>query len=131
MDNKRFRFAGGSGNAGRGNKWKNAGFIALIILFGLIIWSAFNQPSTLKTVPFSQVISDANSGKVQQITVSNDNLEITLKGQEKPTEKSAKEPGSSIYEQWLQQGKVVLINKPTSSGANGFCGQLAIGILPV
>lgn len=132
MDRKQFRLAGGgpSGN-NRFNKWKNAGFIALIILFGLIIWSAFNQPSQLKTVPFSQVVSEANSGKIQKITIEGNNLEITRKGDSEPTQKSVKEPDSSIYEQGLEQGKVELINKPESGGTNSIWGQLLISVLPV
>jgi cell division protease FtsH len=131
MDRKQFRLAGGKGTDGRGSKWKNAGFMALLVLFGLIIWAAFNQPSTLKTIPFSQVISEANGGKVQKITVSGDNLLITPKGQPQPTEKSLKEPGSSIYEQGLQQGKVTLENKPQSGGTSGIWGQLLVSVLPV
>lgn len=131
MDRKQFRLGGGAGSDGRGSRWKNAGFIALIVLFGLVIWAAFNQPSQLKTVPFSQVISEANKGHVQQITVNGDNLEITPKGETQPTEKSVKEPGSSIYEQGLQQGKVVLINKPQSGGTNSIWGQLLVSVLPV
>ncbi|HSX17854.1 MAG TPA: ATP-dependent zinc metalloprotease FtsH [Candidatus Saccharimonadales bacterium] len=131
MDRKQFRLAGGAGGDGRGSRWKNAGFIALIVLFGLIIWAAFNQPSQLKVVPFSQVVQEANSGKIQQITVSGDNLEVTPKGETKATEKSIKEPGSSIYQQGLQQGKVVLVNKAASGGTNSIWGQLIISVLPV
>jgi cell division protease FtsH len=131
MDGKQFRMGGGSPKGGgRRNRFKNAGFIALIILFGLIIFAAFSQPSTLKQVPFSEVISESNSGKVQKITVSGEELEVTPKGQDKPTEKSFKEPGSSIYEQGLKQGKVELVNKPQSS-TNGVWLTLLANVLPV
>src|SRR5581483_3952685 len=131
MDRKQFRLGGRPGGDERRSKWKNAGFIALILLFGLIIWAAFNQPSEMKTVPFSQVVSDANSGKIQQIDVNGDQLQVTPKGESKPTEKSFKEPGSSIYEQGLKQGKVTLVNKPSSGGANSIWGQLIVSVLPV
>ncbi len=130
MERKPFRLKGSPG-PGRGNSFKNFGFIAILMLFGLIIYAAVNQPSQLKTIPFSQVISDANSGKIQRISVNGDNLEITPTGDSKPTEKSVKEPGSSIYEQGLQQGKVVLENKAQSGGTNSVWGQLLIGVLPV
>ncbi|MGA3150467.1 MAG: ATP-dependent zinc metalloprotease FtsH [Candidatus Saccharimonadales bacterium] len=130
MDGRnQFRLGGGSDDRRR-NNFKNVGFLALIILFGLIIFAAFNQPSQLKTVPFSQVISDANSGKTQQITVKGDELDITPKGQAKATEKSYKEDGSSIYQQGLQQGKVVLTNAPPSSSNSIWIGLLT-GVLPV
>jgi len=100
MDRKQFRLgSGGDNKDSNRSSFKNFGFIALVVLFGLIIYAAFNQPSQLKSVPFSQVISDANSGKIQQITVKGNELDITPKGQTKATEKSNKEDGSSIYQQ--------------------------------
>jgi cell division protease FtsH len=132
MDGKQFRLntsKGKGGGGGRRNRFKNAGFIALLVLFGLIIFAAFSQPSTLKTVPFSEVVNQANAGKIQKITVDGEKLEITPKGQSTPTEKSFKEQGSSIYEQGLNQGKVELVNKPQSSN-NGWVMILA-NVLPV
>jgi cell division protease FtsH len=131
MDGKQFKIGGGSPKGGsRKNRFKNAGFIALIILFGLIIFAAFSQPSTLKPVPFSQVVNEANNGKIQKITVNGDELEVTPKGDTKPTEKSFKEQGSSIYEQGLKQGKVELVNKPQSN--TGSIWAIILGnVLPV
>jgi len=134
MDKKPFRIGGGhGGNAGGSNNrnnFKNAGFIALIILFGLIVYAAFNQPSKLQQVSFSQAISDANSGKTKQIVVNGDELDITPVGKAAATEKTYKEPGSSIYEQGLKQGRVQLVNKPSSS-SNSIWGQLVVGVLPI
>src|SRR3990167_8263179 len=130
MDNKKqFRLGGGGGGEKR-NRFKNFGFLALLILFALVIYAAFNQPSKLKEVPFSQVVSESNSGNIQKIQVNGNELLITPKGQSKPTEKSFKEEGSSIYQQGLAQGKVEIVNKPGSSGGS-FWVQLAINLLPV
>src|SRR5436190_23029419 len=111
MDGKQFRLRGGSGSGGKGNRMKNSVFIALLVLFGLVIYAAFNQPSQLQSIAFSKDISDANGGKTAQIEVDGDTLKITPKNQTQPTEKSFKEPGSSIYEQGLKQGKVTVVNK--------------------
>src|SRR3990167_3408973 len=130
MDNKKqFRLSGGGGGEKR-NRFKNFGFLALLILFALVIYTAFNQPSQLKEVPFSQLVTEANSGNIQKIQVNGNELLITPKGQSKPTEKSFKEEGSSIYQQGLEQGKVEIVNKPGSSGGS-FWVQLAINLLPV
>jgi len=130
MDNKKqFRLSGGGGGEKR-NRFKNFGFLALLILFALVIYTAFNQPSQLKEVSFSQVVTEANSGNIQKIQVNGNELLITPKGQSKPTEKSFKEEGSSIYQQGLEQGKVEIVNKPGSSGGS-FWVQLAINLLPV
>ena len=93
MDNKKqFRLSGGGGGEKR-NRFKNFGFLALLILFALVIYTAFNQPSQLKEVPFSQLVTEANSGNIQKIQVNGNELLITPKGQSKPTEKSFKEEG--------------------------------------
>jgi cell division protease FtsH len=132
MDGKQFRLrsGGGSGGNNKRNRFKNAGFIALLILFGLIIFAAFNQPSNLKSVPFSQVVEQANNGDIKRIVVNGEELDVTPKGQDKPTEKSFKEPGSSIYEQGLKQGKVELVNKPQSDSGNFWVVVLG-NVLPV
>jgi cell division protease FtsH len=131
MDKKQFRLSGGSGpGKGRRSHFKNAGFIALLILFGLVVFTAFKPPSNLREVPFSQVVADANAGKVSSIVVSGNELQITPKGERSPTEKSFKEEGSSIYEQGLKQGKVSLTNRPQSNSGNIWVGLLT-GVLPV
>src|SRR4051812_20499271 len=125
MDRKQFRLSGDGGrNKGRRNHFKNAGFIALLILFALVVLAAFKQPTQLRDVPFSQVISDANHGRISQIVVSGDELLVTPKGAHAATEKTFKESGSSIYEQGLQQGKVSLTNKPQSNSGNIWVGLL-------
>ena len=129
MDRKQFRLGAGSGPNQRGNRFKSVGFIALIVLFGLITYAAFNQPSTLKEVPFSETISEANSGQLKRIEINGAELTITPQGEDHPTEKSYKEEGSSIYEQGLEQGKVEVINKPQSSDSLWL--GLLTGVLPV
>jgi cell division protease FtsH len=130
MNGKQFRINSPSGGGRKRKSFKNAGFLALLVLFGLIIFAAFSQPSNLKTIPFSQAINDANNGSVQKIIVNGDELLITPKGQSKPTEKSYKEPGSSIYEQGLKQGKIELSNKPQSNTGGVWVTVLA-NVLPV
>ncbi|HET9850153.1 MAG TPA: ATP-dependent zinc metalloprotease FtsH [Candidatus Saccharimonadales bacterium] len=131
MDRKQFRIRGSGGpGKGRRNNFKNAGFIALLILFGLVFYAAFSQSPSLKEVPFSQVISDANSGKISKIVVNGTELDVTPKGQKSATEKSYMEPNSSIYQQGLKQGKVTLVNKPQSSSGSIWITILA-NVLPV
>jgi cell division protease FtsH len=131
MDGKQFRIGGGGkSGSSKNNKFKNAGLIALLVLFVIVIFAAFNQPKHLTPVPFSQVIEDANNGKIKKIVVSGEELEITPSDQNNPTEKSFKEPGSSIYEQGLKQGKVELENKPQSNGDNVWV-QVLVNVLPV
>ncbi len=113
MDNKPFR---SNSTGGKGRKSiKNFGFVAFVILIGMIIFAAMGQPSTLKSVAFSDVVRRANAGQIQQITIQGNDLQITKKGEDKATEKSRKEPGSSIYEQGLTNRDVVVDVKSESS----------------
>jgi len=129
MDRKQFKLGGPGGN--RRSVFKNAGFVALLILIGLVVYSATGQPTKLNTISFSQVVKQANSGQIKQIVVNGNELDVTPAGQSQATEKSFKDPSSSIYEQGIQQGKVQVVNKPQSSGSNSVWGQLLIGVLPV
>ena len=101
MDKKPFKMSKGGLQPGGRRSFKNAGFIALLILFGLIIFAAVGQPSNLKETPYSDIIKRANNGEIKRITIKGNDLEITKKGEEKPSEHSRKEAGSSIYEQGL------------------------------
>ena len=129
MNKNQFRLKRSGGGDQKRNNFKNAGFVALLILFGLVVFAAFNQPSTLKDVPFSQIVNRANDGQIKRIVITGNELEITPKGQTKAIEKSRKETGSSIYEQGLEQGKVELVNKEEKT--SDLWVMLGVNILPV
>lgn len=129
MDRKPRR-PGGKQNTNR-KGMKNAGFVALLILFGLIIFAAYNQPSTLKEISATNAIADANKGKYSHIQVVGSNeLDITKKGDSKPTLKAYVDPNSSLKEQGLDASKVTVSYKSQSSGNSAWLG-LAGSIIPV
>jgi cell division protease FtsH len=110
---------------------KNAGFIALLILFGLIVFAAVNQPSTLKTVSATTAKNDTNAGKYSTIVVANNSeLTITPKGESKPTLRSFIDSNTSLKDQGFNTDKVNLSYKPASSGGSGWI-SLAGSIIPV
>ncbi len=129
MDKKPFRGTAGGGNSKK-KGFKNVGFFSLIILVALVVFATYSQPSNLSEVPFSEVISSANQGEIKQITIDGNDLEITKKGEDKPTQKSHKEPGSSIYEQGLTNRDVALSVKPQSSSGSTWA-NIGISILPI
>ncbi len=127
MDKKPFtKNQGGNGR----KSFKNFGFVALIILIGLVIFAALGQPTTLKDVAFSDVISRANAGEIKEIEIKGNDLTVIKKGEDKPTEKSHKEAGSSIYEQGLTNRDVTVDVKPESN-TSSIWFSLASGIIPV
>lgn len=106
---------------------KNAGFLALIVLFGLIVFAAYNQPSTLKEIPSTTAISEANSGKYKKIVVTGNELLITPKGQDRPTLRSFVDGNAGLKEQGLDTKKVAVTYKSESSSNSGllsFAGQV-------
>jgi cell division protease FtsH len=109
---------------------KNAGFVALLILFGLIIAAAYNQPSSLKEIPATQAIQDTNAGRYSSIVVSNNQLDITPKSQDHATLKSFVDANSSLKEQGFNTNKAAVTYKSTSS-SNSALISLAGSIIPV
>ncbi len=128
MDKKPFRVSNNKNNNKRGIK--NAVFFALIVLFGLIVFAVYSQPSSLKEVAFSDVINRANEGQIQRIEITGNELKITKNGEDKPSEVSHKEPGSSIYEQGLEN-RDVEVDVNAESQTAGLWISLASGIIPV
>lgn len=115
-------------------KWNNILRLSLfwaILVFSVLAIIAVTTPNDdLKNVPITEVIKRANEGKISKIEVQENDLKITPKGEEKPTEKSRKEAGSSLTEQGLQQGKAEVTVVPPSETGNTIW-NLAIIIIPV
>lgn len=130
MDKKPFRSANGGSPKKRGIK--NLGFVAMLLLLGLIIYAAIGQPNPLKKVPLTDVVQRANKGEISKITIKGTELEITKKGEDKPSERSTKEEGATIYEQGLNENVAGLTVDPQpGSGGGSLWVGLATSLLPV
>lgn len=110
--------------------YKSVGFIALLILFGLIVFAANGQSSSLKNIPLSQAVSESNSGKYSKIEVGGNELTITKKGDDQPSLKSFKDPNATLAEEGFATSKVeVSFKKEDGSGSS--LGDIALSLLPV
>lgn len=119
-------------NAGNRRGMKNAGFMALIILFGLVILAATNQPSTLKDIPVSTAIADANAGKYKHMLIEGDEVKITVDGQDKPSLKTVIDPNTSLKEQGFTIKKNnPVVERKSQNNANSGWISLASSIIPV
>jgi cell division protease FtsH len=115
MDKKPFRNnAGGAPKRG----FKNFGFIALVVLFGLVFFAAYSQPEELKEIPFSQAITEANEGQYQKIVVKGDTMEITKKGEDEATLTSNKDPEVGLKEEGMDTSKVELVYEDQAGGGS-------------
>jgi cell division protease FtsH len=118
------------GATNRNKGFKSAGFIILIVVFGLIFFATQGSSGGLKDVPLTTAIDDANSGKYSKIEVSGNELQITKKGDEKPTLKSFKDPEASLKDEGLNQSKVEVSYKSTSS-TGALLANVGLSLLPV
>ncbi len=128
MDKKPLRPNAKRQPGGRG--FKNFGFVALVVLVVLISYAAYRQPSTLKEIPLTQVIHQANDGQYKKIVVNGDELDITQKGQSKATLKSYKESNTTLKQEGVNYNKVEVSIKPPSSTGQ-IVSSLAINLIPV
>jgi cell division protease FtsH len=129
MDNKKsFRSSNSKGGNGR-RGFRNVGFVALLILFGLIIFAAYGQPSTTKTIPLTEAVSQSNQGKYSKIDVSGNELNITKKNEDQVSLKSYKDPNTSLKDEGFDTKKVAVSYKPVSNSS--LLENVAISLLPV
>lgn len=115
-----------TGNNQKRRGMKNAGFIALLILFGMIIFASYGNQPKLEEVPLSTVVQQANNGEYSKIVVKGSTLEITKKGEEKVTLKSYKDPQASLREEGVDYSKVTVDTKPESNAGGAWLNVLSI-----
>ena len=103
-------------------------WIILASFIALFVASNYFLTSNLKEVPISNVISRANKGEIKSLDIQGNDVKVTLKDKNQPTEKSVKESGT-IYEQGLEKGKVeVKVAEPDKS--SDIWWNLAIMLVP-
>lgn len=129
MDKKPFRVQKNGGSPKK-RGIKNAGFIALLVLFGLIIFASYGNQKKLQEVPLSQVVQDANRGDYEKITVKGSELEITKKGESDASLKSYKDPQASLREEGVDYSKVTVDTKPESNASSTWT-SIGLTLLPV
>ena len=111
-------------SAPKGGKKNNLKTVLFVLLMGVFVFiglSGYNTGEELQVVPFSEVRDRANRGEISKIEVSGDDLKITKKGEDKASEKSLKEPNSSLNEQGIVANEtnkdlVITVSKPDTSG---------------
>src|SRR6185437_14467655 len=102
----------------RSRSMKNAIFVALLILVGLVVIAANNQTTTLKEVPLTQAVQQANSGDYSKIIVDGNELDITKKGDHAPTLKAYTESNATLKDEGFDYTKVQITAKQESSSAS-------------
>lgn len=130
MDKKPLRSKRKS-NKNNNRNAKNIVFASMLILFGLIIVAAVNQPNqTLKTVPLTQAVKDANAGKYDSIKVTGSEIKITPKGESKPTQKTYLEQNATLKGEGFNFDKVKIETAPAPN-PNSTWVVIGTSIIPI
>ncbi len=106
-------------------------FWAVFVFGALIVYALTGNHENLKQVPISDVITQANKGEISKIVVEGNQLTVTPKGSDKPTQTSVKDGSSSLQEQGLNADAPVSIEYKTPSATGDILWNLAIIIVPV
>src|SRR5882757_3661361 len=109
---------------------KNAGFIGLILIAVLIVFAATSQPNSLKKIPITTAVQQANSGQYEKISVSGNQLLITKKGDKNPSLKSYLEPNATLRDEGFNYAKVEIDPQAATNGGSVWL-TLASTVLPV
>ena len=105
-------------------------FFAVIAFFVLSFVAILFPQQDLKEVAFSDVLRRANGGEISKLEIQGNDIYVTPKGQDKATEKSYKEAGSSIYEQGLEKDAMVEVAVKAPSGTEGAIWNVLSLVLP-
>ena len=96
---------------------KNIGFVALLILIGLIIIAATNQTPSLQTIPLTKAVDQSNAGDYSSIAVNGNELDITKKGGKTATLKTFTEPNATLKGEGFNFSKVTINAQAQTSTA--------------
>ncbi len=117
MDKKKLKRPVAPKPNGKKNNVRTVLFVLFISLFIYMGVSSYGTKENLEKVAFSDVIRRANKGEISKIEVVGDDLKVTKKDEDKPSQVSRKDTGSSIYEQGLENRDVeVTLSAPDNSG---------------
>ncbi|OYX42389.1 cell division protein FtsH [Candidatus Saccharibacteria bacterium 32-49-12] len=106
-------------------------FWAVVVFLGLAAYAAFLPGANLKEVPLSEVIERANKGEIARLEIQGNDIKVTPKGEDAPTERTVKETGN-IREQGLEADpSTVEVQVVPPSATGDTLWSLAVMIIPV
>ena len=125
-------------------------FTGILLCFAVLLIVNLQGGGSTKNsniVPISEVIERANNpdGDIAKITVTGNNLDITLKGEEKPSQVSRKDGAGTLYDQGLInycenltgseltdcQGKYPVIEYEEDVDVGGIILNIVLTVLPI
>ncbi|MEI6054203.1 MAG: ATP-dependent zinc metalloprotease FtsH [Candidatus Saccharibacteria bacterium] len=104
-----------------------------VIIIAIIMggFALLSPADNLKEVALSDVVNRANTGQITKIEIQGNDIKVTPKGSDKPTEKSVKQSDSSIQEQGLKSDAPVELTIVQPSTTGNTIWSLASIIIPI
>lgn len=105
----------------------------IVLVLAVVVAFSFGSPTTsLKEVPISSVIKQANDGKISKIEGQGDDLKITVKGETRPSERSYIQGGVStlIKNDLLSKEAKSVISDSAPSHTGDTIWNILIIVLP-
>lgn len=114
--------------------WRNTlrltAFWLVVGFIGLAVYLNLTGVGPLDQVPISEVVSQANKGEIDKLEIQDNQVLVTKKGDDKPSQVSYKEGSSSIYDQGLKPDAPVIVDQKPKSEAGGIIWNLAYILIP-
>lgn len=116
-----------------GNVIRLSLFWAILVFIVLAVAAFFTPQETLKDVPISEVINRANAGEISKIEGNGNNVKVTPKGKDKPSEKSYIQGGVStlLKDNILNEKAKSTVSDSAPSETGTTLWNLALIIVPV
>ncbi len=114
---------------------KNIAFVSFLVIFGLIVWGSLGQGEKPNEFAFSEVVQKANDGEIGKLIITGQEIKgyndaDANVAEAKPDFVSRLAPGSSIYEQGLENREVNVIYEEPADNSTWFnIGTLILPIL--
>lgn len=91
-------------------------FWSVIAVIGLVIWATLQGP-TPEEKPLSDIVSRANSGKIERIEQKGEQLLITPKGEKEATQRATIPPFTNVRDLGIDLNKVEFVGTPASDNS--------------
>lgn len=114
------------------NQNRNLGFIAVIVVFVLIVLALSNTPEPTEQVSLSEVVRQVEEGNIEEIVVEGSEITAQPHDEDAPALVTYREdPGVSITEYGIDPGEVDITTRDPSEGAGRFFDIFLISFLPI
>ncbi|MEX0748861.1 MAG: ATP-dependent zinc metalloprotease FtsH [Candidatus Saccharimonadales bacterium] len=111
---------------------RNFGFLAVVIVFVMIVWALSNTTENTEQVSLSEVVRQVEEGNIEEIIVEGSQITAVPNDENAPRLVTFREdPGVSITEYGINPTEVDITTSDPDAGAGRFLDIFLISFLPI